>query len=430
MFEQTFKHFKDRIASKLCRSNSGPCLHLRPRVWSVALFLSLAGGLVAAQVPTTAQLQRPRRAASTPVTPEIAGSPSAEREEVSEGDVVRVDTQLITVPVVVRDQEGRPVAGLTASAFELYEDNRPQRVTTFATSDAPFEVALLLDTSGSTRAEIALIRRAAEAFVESLRPRDRVAILSFTTTDTRAQRLATVAVQSYLTDDHDALYKALQNIGASNGTPYYDALELVVKDIFRDPPTPELRGRRALVALTDGVDSSSLSGFASVHAHFLEAGLLTYFVQVDTQDYVEDRLLLDCQDDHTLRLSKPQLERYRRNFDPGADRADYADFCQLGSFERLGINRSLYKLAREEMGQLAQETGGRTFEVTNLEAARSAFAEVATEIGRQYSLGYYSSNHTGDGFRQIRVAVRGLIGAQVTAREGYSTVQTGRGSVN
>ena len=347
MFEQIFKHFQDRTASKLCQSKVGPSLHLHQRIWSVALFLSLAGGLVVAQVPTTAQLQRPRRAASTPVTPEIAGSSTAEREEVSEGDVIRVDTQLITVPVVVRDQEGRPVAGLTASAFELYEDNRPQRVTTFATSDAPFEVALLLDTSGSTRAEIALIRRAAEAFVESLRPRDRVAILSFTTTDTRAQRLATVAVQSYLTDDHDALYKALQNIGASNGTPYYDALELVVKDIFRDPPTPELRGRRALVALTDGVDSSSLSGFASVHAHFLEAGLLTYFVQVDTQDYVEDRLLLDCQDDHTLRLSKPQLERYRRNFDPGADRADYADFCQLGSFERLGINRSLYKLARE-----------------------------------------------------------------------------------
>src|SRR6185436_8190488 len=170
MFEQIFKHFQDRTASKLCQSNSGPSLHLHQRIWSVALFLSLAGGLVAAQVPTTAQLQRPRRPASTPVTPEIAGSSTAEREEVSEGDVIRVDTQLITVPVVVRDQEGRPVAGLTASAFELYEDNRPQRVTTFATSDAPFEVALLLDTSGSTRAEIALIRRAAEAFVESLRP--------------------------------------------------------------------------------------------------------------------------------------------------------------------------------------------------------------------------------------------------------------------
>ena len=223
-------------------------------------------------------------------------------EEVSENDVVRVDTQLITVPVVVRDQEGRPVTGLTASAFQLYEDDLPQRVATFATSDAPFEVALLLDTSGSTRAGIALIRSAAYAFIESLRPGDRVAVISFNTAEEGRPKLATVGVQSYLTDDREALRRAVQNIGASNGTPYYDALECVVKDIFRDPPQPELRGRRALVALTDGVDSASVSSFASVRARLLQVGLLAYFVQVDTEDYVEDRLLADCQDDRTLRL--------------------------------------------------------------------------------------------------------------------------------
>jgi Ca-activated chloride channel family protein len=333
---------------------------------------------------------------------------------------VRVDTQLITVPVVVRDQEGRPVTGLTASAFQLYEDNLPQPVATFATSDAPFEVALLLDTSGSTRAGIALIRSAAFAFIESLRPGDRVAILSFDSTDEGRAKLATVGVQSYLTDDREALRQALQNIGASNGTPYYDALESVVKDIFRDPPQPELRGRRALVALTDGVDSSSVSDFAMVRAHALQAGLLAYFVQVDTEDYVEDRLLADCQDDRALRLSRAQLERYRRTFVPRADRADYADFCRLGGFERMAISRSLYQLARQEMDQLARDTGGRTFQATDLYAARTAFAEVAAEIGRQYSLGYYSTNKARDGrFRQIRVDVRRIAGAQVSAREGY-----------
>src|SRR4029434_9105108 len=135
------------------------------------------------------------------------------------------------------------------------------------------------------------------------------------------------------TDDREELLRAVQNIGASNGTPYYDALERVVQDIFRDPPQPERRGRRALVALSDGVDSTSISRVASLRAHFLEAGLLAYFVQVNTEDYVEDRLLADCQDDRTLRLAPAQLERYRRTFDPRADRADYADFCLLGSFE-------------------------------------------------------------------------------------------------
>jgi VWFA-related protein len=159
-----------------------------------------------------------------------------------------------------------------------------------------------------------------------------------------------------------------------------------------------------------------------VRAHLQEAGLLAYFVEVDTQDYVEDRLLADCQDDRTLRLSRIQLERYRRVFDPRADVADYAEFCRLGSFERMAINRSLYNLARDEMEQLARDTGGRTFQATGLEAARDAFAEVAAEIGRQYSIGYYSTNKSHDGhFRQIRVDVRGLLGAQVSAREGYKT---------
>ena len=381
--------------------------------------------LVAGQTPIPAeQQQRPRRASSVPPARDITSATSSGGEEVDENDVVRVDTRLITVPVVVRDQEGRPVTGLTASAFQLYENDLLQRVATFAASDAPFEIALLLDTSGSTRAEITLIRRAAYAFIESLRPGDRVALLSFTNVEEGRAKLATVAVQSYLTADRQSLQVAVQNIGSSNGTPYYDALEKVVKDIFRDPPTQDVRGRRALVALTDGVDSASLSGFASVRAHFLEAGLLAYFVGVDTQDYVEDRLLADCQDDRTLRLSRAQLERYRRIFDPRADSADYSDFCHLGSFERMAINRSLYSLARGEMGQLARDTGGRTFQATGLEAVRDAFAEIAAEIGRQYSIGYYSTNKSRDrGFRQIRVDVRGVAGAQVSARAGYTTIQ-------
>jgi VWFA-related protein len=404
------------------RRSTGVRLH----VLFVLLSLALCGVPVEGQ--TTASLQqqqRPRRASSATPASDTTGVPSRAGEEVDEGDVVRVNTELITLPVVVRDGSGRPVTGLTASSFQLYEDDRPQQVATFATSDAPFEVALLLDTSGSTREEINLIRGAAYAFIESLRPGDRVAVLSFHTIENNdGNRRATIGVQSYLTDDRDALRGAVQNIGASNGTPYYDALERVVKEVFRDPPIPELRGRRALVALTDGVDSNSDSDFASVRAHLLQAGLLAYFVQMDTEDYVEDRLLADCQDDRTLRLSRAQLERYRRTFDPRADQDDYADFCRMGSFERMAISRSLYQLARQEMGQLARDTGGRTFTATNLHAASNAFAGVAAEIGRQYSLGYYSSNKSHDGrFRQIRVEVPGLSGARVSAREGYETIK-------
>ena len=407
------------------RPRSGRCSGVR--LWFIALSLMLSCVLAAAQMPAPGQQQhlRPRRASATPPAPDTAASTTSPAgEEVGEGDVVRVDTQLIPVPVVVRDREGRPVTDLTASDFQIYEDGRPQRVATFATADAPFEVALLLDTSGSTREEVALIRRAANAFIDSLRPGDRLAILSFNTTEAGQGKLAAVEVQSYLTDNRAALRGAIEKIGASNGTPYYDALLRVATDVFRDPPQDELRGRRALVALTDGVDSTSAAEFAEAHEQLLGAGLLAYFVEVDTEEYVEDRLLRDCQDAGRLALSRRQLERYRRRFVPRADRADYADFCQLGSFERIEINRVLYQLARQEMGQLARDTGGRTFAATDLRSARAAFSQVAAEIGRQYSLGYYSTNKVRDGrFRQIRVEVRGVRDVQVSAREGYQEPQ-------
>src|SRR5437868_758084 len=405
------------------------------RVFALGLFISLscvAFALSAVshaqQTNSSSQHQRPRRVGDAPLAPAATPTPTSTTrnasssigEEVGEDEIVRVDTQLIPVPVVVRDHTGRPVMNLRAENFTIYEDGKPQRLASFTTTDAPFEVALLLDTSGSTRAEVALIRRAANDFIEALRPGDRVAVVSFNTAEEGTQKLATVEVQTFLTDDRATLKEAVENIGASNGTPYYDALERVAKEIFREPPKAELRGRRALVALTDGVDSTSDSDFAAARAQLLQSGVLCYFVQVNTEDYVEDRLLRDCQDDGRLSLSKVQLERYRRIFNPREDAEDYTNFCQMGPFERMQISRSLYHLARKEMSGLPGAPAGRTSEAQDLPAARAAFAEVADDIGKQYSLGYYSSNKARDGrFRQIHVEVRGLQGAQVSAREGY-----------
>lgn len=373
------------------------------------------------------QQQRPRRVgagatARPPVQPQSSqrSTETQPGDEVDEGDVVRVETQLVSVPAVVTDRSGRLIPNLRAENFLLYEDGRPQQISNFATTDAPFEVALLLDTSGSTRADVALIRRAALAFIESLRPGDRVSIVGFNTAGDGAEQLATVDVLTKLTSDRKALRSALENLGASNGTPFYDALERIAETVFNEPPREEVRGRRAVVALTDGVDSASLLEFAESRARLLGAGVACYFVQVNTEDFVEDRLLQDCQSYGTLHLSKTQLRRYQRIFVPRGDASDYSSFCQLGPFERMQISRQLYNLARQEMAELARASGGKTFPAASLQDARAAFAEVAAEIGTQYSLGYYSTNKVRDGrFRSIRVEVRGLKDVQVRAREGY-----------
>jgi Ca-activated chloride channel family protein len=342
-------------------------------------------------------------------------------DEVDEGDVVRVETQLVSVPAVVTNSSGRPLAGLRVENFLLFENGQQQHITNFATTEAPFEIALLLDTSGSTRADVGLIRRAATAFIEALRPGDRVAIIGFNTTRQGQAVAAKVEVLAKLTDDRKILHEAIEDLGSSNGTPFYDALERIADEVFHEPPREDVRGRRAVVALTDGVDSTSESDFQMARSKLGRAGVASYFIQVNTEDFVEDRLLKDCQDDGRLTLSAKQLQRYRQVFFPRARPEDYVDFCQMGQFERMQISRDLYNLARREMDEMAKTSGGKNFLAASLQDARAAFARVATEIGTQYSLGYYPTNKARDGkFRTIRVEVQGSRdNPQVRAREGY-----------
>ncbi|MFZ0061434.1 MAG: VWA domain-containing protein [Pyrinomonadaceae bacterium] len=399
---------------------------LRQTSFVISLAGLLSASLLVFPIQGQDQLkQRPRRVGETsePSTNKNppANGKSENSEEVDEGDVVRVDTKLVSVPTVITNNAGRPLVGLRRENFVVFEDGQPQSIANFGTTEAPFEIALLLDTSGSTRDDVALIREAANAFINALRPNDRVAVTAFNSERHGNDIVATVDVLSPLTGNRSALQKAISNLGSANGTPFYDGLDRVVRDVFRSLPDEEVRGRRAVVALTDGVDSASETDFGAVRARLLSAGIACYFIQVNTEDFVEDRLLKDCADDGRLSLSAKQLERYRRIFVPRAKAEDFSNFCQMGPFQRMQTSRQLYNLARREMNDLAQASGGQNFVAATLQDARAAFAQVANEIGTQYSLGYYPTNKNRDGkFRAIRVEVRGIKEkAQVRAREGY-----------
>ena len=378
-----------------------------------------------AQVASQQQKQRPRRVTDPNEPPPLwklkkPDTPAA-GDEVDEGDVVRVETQLVSVPAVVTDSSGRPLAGLKPENFQLIEDGQVQTITNFGTAETPFEIALLLDTSGSTRDDVALIRSAANSFIQALRPGDRVGVVAFNTAQTVAEKVATVEVLTPLTGDREALRTAIDNLGSSNGTPYYDALERVADSIFRDMPRDEVRGRRAVVALTDGVDSASNSDFTTAKMKLSRAGIACYFIQVNTEDFVEDRLMKDCQDDGQISLSQRQIERYRRIFFPSSKAENFNGFCQMGPFERMSISRGLYTLARREMNDLAKGSGGRSFTAATLADARSAFARVAADIGTLYSIGYYPTNKARDGkYRAIKLEVKGVKDkTEVRARDGY-----------
>lgn len=334
-------------------------------------------------------------------------------------EVVRVDTELIDVPVIVIDGAGKPVLNLKQTNFAIFEDGKTQEVADFAATSAPFEVALLLDTSGSTRSELQLIQRAAQIFIDSLRPGDRVSIISFTTAVDNGRKVPAAEIVAGLTGDRAALKSALDRVSTSNGTPYYDGVMKVVDDVFKNEPKEEFRGRRALVALTDGVDSTSISTFDEAREALEKAGVIAYFVQVDTRPFFEEGLLGPCES--ATRFSVAQMRRYYRSFGSKANMEQTSNFCDLGDFERLAISKRLYEIANIEMTSVAKQSGGKVFPAGDLNDARSAFKSVAAEIGTKYSLGYYSSNNKRDGsYRKIRVELRGLpAGAQVRAREGY-----------
>jgi len=411
--ELYFKHIKKESndAMQKVRSYCG-------RLSKVGFVLLLVCMNVIGQQQDEPKQQRPRIVA-TPTPPKQITS-NNQSIEVDDGDVVRVDTQLVNVPTVVYDQMGRPLTNLKADNFIVYEDGQKQQLSNFATAETPFEVALLLDTSGSTQEQIEMIRRAAKSFISALREGDRVAIVAFNKRPNGGKNLSVVDVISRLTNNRDVLEMTLERIGASAGTPYYDGVARIMDEIFYKPSSSEMRGRRAIVALTDGVDSVSEKEFADIRARLQSVDVACYFIQVNTENFVEDRLLLDCEDRAVLVLSKEQLNRYRRNFDPKADPEDYYDFCRLGKFQRMDISHKLYQLARKEMNELSLSSGGKIFPVESLREAQSAFTQVAKEIGTQYSLGYYPTNQKRDGsFRTIRVEIKGIKGTSIRAREGY-----------
>lgn len=335
-------------------------------------------------------------------------------------DVIRVDTQLVDVPVAVIGEKGNAVAGLKKGDFKVFEDGKPQEIVDFSATTEPFEVALLLDTSGSTRSDLQLIQRAANEFVASLRSGDRVSVTAYRSDVSDGRAFAASETLSRLTGDRNALRNAIASAKMSGGTPLYDSIIQIVEDVFRDAPAGDLRGRRALVALTDGVDSTSSAGFAEIKEKLSKLGIVCFFIKVDTREFFEEGLLGDCQS--ATRFSAAQIRRYYRSLGAKGNYEKATSFCQLGEFERLAVSKKLYEIADAEMLELTRMSGGKVFPLAELSDAREAFKSVADELGSKYTLGYYPSNEKRDGtYRKIRVEVRGQpAGTQVRARDGYT----------
>jgi Ca-activated chloride channel homolog len=172
---------------------------------------------------------------------EQAGVAAEPAEEVGEGDVIRVNANLVSVPVIVMNREGHYVVDLTRSDFRIFEDGEEQTITHFSNVDNPFSVALLIDTSGSTAPFLEEIKAVAKTFVGQLLPIDKILPVYF--------HGEIKSLSGSLANDSKALSSAIDQMqpGPINmGTRLYDAVDFGMNALRRES------GRKAIILLTDG----------------------------------------------------------------------------------------------------------------------------------------------------------------------------------
>ena len=212
----------------------------------------------------------PPKTSPTPseALPEASPEPTIEPDH-QDVDTLKITTDLVTVPVIATSREGNYIPDLRQEEFGISENGVKQEVAFFATVSAPFHVVLMLDTSGSTREKIGLIRQAAIAFVDQLQTGDRVKVISF---DDQVRDL------NEFTNDRSLLRSAINKTTPGKGTKLYDAFELALSSI------KGIKGRKAIVLFSDGVDYRSDSATFDGTLHWLdEESVIIYPIRYDTR---------------------------------------------------------------------------------------------------------------------------------------------------
>jgi Ca-activated chloride channel family protein len=378
------------LSSTVVNSNARPQLQARfgdggksVRLYSQAGNITLAGaGEEISRAATTPQssptpverreTNAPAKAPTPSERPELVGPPKnptaagtpapadSGPEEISEGDVIRVDTELVSVNVSVVDRgTNRGVNDLTKENFRLYEDNVAQQIVHFESASAPFNLVLLIDLSGSTTNVVELIKGAALHFVEAARPFDRIAVITFA---------GGQVIVSPLTTDHGALRQRIHAIERPEGsTKLYDSLAFAMEEVFREAKDSR---RNAIVVMSDGLDSvmpnvtgeGSTLSYEEVIRRVKEFDGVVYSIWVKTQNYVP----LSIHD----------------------------------------IQQETFDDAHDDMKELADNGGGSFYECEKLEDLRGAYDRVVADLGMVYTLSYRPSNKFRDGsWRTIRVNV-------------------------
>ncbi len=269
-------------------------------------------------------------------------------------DVISLETNLVVLNVTVTDPKESYISGLKAEDFKVFEDNSQQRILSFGFEETPFAVAILLDASGSMGNKLTLARAACGNFVERIRDGDVFSIYSF-----GGIKVRTLQDFTEVRDVPDSVW----DLRADGETPFYDGIVKAAEALSKRPER-----RRALLIVSDGVDTKSSASLDEAMRKALAASAAVYAVNLS--------------------------------------------------------DAGVYKVAPRDNGvevmkTLATKTGGRFFHTPGGNELREAFTNTVEELRRQYTITYESTNDRYDGrWRavEVRVAKPNL---NIRTRQGY-----------
>ncbi len=417
----------------------------------VAFTLVLSVSIASAQSPRGTQ--RPQEPKATTTNPNDASQPAQ-----NDLETIKIDTNLVTVPVIASSRTGHYITDLQKEEFKLSEDGVPQEIAFLATANVPFYVVLMLDTSDSTREKLPQIQQAAITFLSQLGPRDRVKIISF---DTEVRDL------NEFTSDKSVLRRAIEQTRTGTGTRVYDAMQTAL-DVLRP-----IQQRKAIVLFTDGVDwHSDNSTFESTVHDLDESGAIIYPIRFDTRAFTEQlaRQQAAEQDGVSLPTSSvirqpgttpttfpsedpsqvPTMKREplpiipppsvifgrgNRNPRQTSPTDPFPDAGPQPSTRNIpdpratdnrkkndtisGMLDNMYLMADSYLREIADRSGGQVYRADTVGVLPQAFAAIADELRTQYLLGYYPINRDHDGaYRKIQVKTSRKDIA-IRARPGY-----------
>ncbi|HYA18077.1 MAG TPA: VWA domain-containing protein [Bryobacteraceae bacterium] len=273
---------------------------------------------------------------------------------------IRVDTNLVLIPVTVTDPLNRFVTGLDQDAFKVFEDKVEQKIVSFGSEDAPLSIGIVFDTSGSMGPKLEKSRQAVSEFFKTANPEDEAFLVEFSD----RPELATP-----FTHNLEEIQNRLTFTQSKGRTALLDGVYLALH-AMKKAQNP----RKALVVISDGGDNSS---------RYTENEVKNLVKEADVQIYA-------------IGIYEPVASR----------------------------GRTAEELAGPGLlTDISEPTGGRHFLVENLSELPDVAAKIGIELRNQYVLGYSPNNQTRDGkYRKVNVKLvqpRGLPPLHAFWRTGY-----------